>query len=504
MFDLGRLDTASLEIILQDVDTAAGAADTHPNSSPSHNAAGETRHSLGKAPSNEYTPEQQNNFQSSSRAQIVSLATAGWPDYATARANASQKDNHSQSESHSAPDEQGVPMSSSSADSSDCASLDGMDHSTYTSGSDPVTDQGDILNSLNSLGEEYEVNGDRSQQPQEEDQSSPEAPLFPDTMDTDSLYDGLQLFDNQSEGFRSPHQTSSQIQDQQHPAPGFEHPELDSFRQELLQDVYAKADRAGNADDMDSLQSEDEGSQQDDEEEEEEADDAASGVRGYNECFKNAPHVTVDFYRGIMGAVEGLFYFPNHPKWAEFLLRLLGNGWTIKEIAAVMLFARGIPPTGRNFERAKDVLRKQSTVGINKQLFPHVNKWTPTRNPGDVVPVVNYSVGHMMPPARHINSLHNIPLWDFGQGVLHAPAFQDKHWFSQAVELAVAHNNHMWTTLDIPQLAFQHGFTVPAESLLQGWDGEGRRGSSQLSRRQVTTSRLASLQNQALWARSSP
>ncbi|KAK5675020.1 hypothetical protein LTS10_012432 [Elasticomyces elasticus] len=481
MFDPSKLDVASLKIILQDVDTTAGAADTHPAPSLSHNAPYETRHSQGKAPSNEYTPEQQNNFQSSSRAQVVSLATAGWPDYATARANASQRYNNTQIQGHSESaalaTEPSEHMSSSSADSSDCASLEATDHGTYTSGSDPVTNQEDILDSLNSLGEESEVEGDRSQQPQEEDQSSPEAPLFPDTMDTDSLYDGLQLFDNQSEGFRSPHQTSSQIQDQQHPAPGFEHPELDSFRQELLQDVYAKADRAGNADDVDSLQSEDEGSQQDDDDddEEEEADDAASGVRGYNECFKNAPHVTVDFYRGIMGAVEGLFYFPNHPKWAEFLLRLLGNGWTIKEIAAVMLFARGIPPTGRNFKRAKEALRKQSTVGINKQLFPHVNKWTPTRNPGDVVPVVNYSVGHMMPPARHINSLHTIPLWDFGQGVLHAPAFQDKHFFSQAVELAVAHNNHTWTTLDIPQLAFHYGFTVPAESLLQGWDGEGRR-----------------------------
>ncbi|KAK5716276.1 hypothetical protein LTR17_016465 [Elasticomyces elasticus] len=464
MFDPSKLDVASLKIILRDVDTTAGAADTHPNSNLSHNAADETRHALGKAPSSEYTPEQQNNFQSSSRAQVISLAMAGWPDYATARANASQRDNNTQIQGHSESaalaTEQGEQMSSSSANCSDCASLDAMDHGTYTSGSDPVTEQGDILDSLNSLGEEFES-------------SSPQAALFPDTLDTDSLYDGFQLFDYQSEGFRSPHQTSSQIQDQQHPAPSFEHPELDSFRQELLQDVYKKADRAGNADDMDSLQSEDEGSQQG--EEEEEADDAASGVRGYNECFKNAPHVTVDFYRGIMGAVEGLFYFPNHPKWAEFLLRLLGNGWTIKEIAAVMLFARGIPPTGRNFERAKDVLRKQSTVGINKQLFPHVNKWTPTRSPGDVVPVVNYSVGHMMPPARHVNNLHVIPLWEFGQGVLHAPAFQDKHWFSQAVDLAVAHNNHTWTTLDIPQLAFHYGFTVPAESLLQGWDGEGRR-----------------------------
>ncbi|KAK4955501.1 hypothetical protein LTR10_006440 [Elasticomyces elasticus] len=477
MFDASNLDIASLKIILRGVDTTAVAADTHPNSSSSHNAADETRHSLGKAPSNEYTPEQQNNFQSSSRAQVVSLATAGWPDYATARANASQRDNNTQIQGHSESaalaTEQGEQMSSSFAYSSDRASLDIMDYDMHKAGSGTH-----ILDSVNSLGQESEGEDGHLQQLQEEDQpSSPQAPLFPYTLDTDSLYDGFQLFDNPSEGFSSPHQTLNQIQDQQHPAspPGYQHPELDEFRQELLQDVYAKADRAGNADDMDSLQSEDEASQQDEEEGEEEADDAASGVRGYNECFKNAPHVTVDFYRGIMGAVEGLFYFPSHPKWAEFLLRLLGNGWTIKEIAAVMLFARGIPPTGRNFERAKDVLRGQSTVGINKQLFPHVNKWTPTRNPGDVVPVVNYNVGHMMPPARHINSLHVIPLWDFGQGVLHAPAFQDKHFFSQAVELAVAHNNHTWTTLDIPQLAFHYGFTVPAESLLQGWDGEGRR-----------------------------
>ncbi|KAK5700459.1 hypothetical protein LTR97_004976 [Elasticomyces elasticus] len=474
MFDPSKLDVASLQIILRDVDTTAWAADTHSDSSPSHNAAGETRHSRGKAPSNEYTSEQQNNFQSSSRAQVVSLATAGWPDYATSRANASRENNNQQNQGHSESDahatEPSEQMLSSFADSSDRTSQNTMNYGMYTSGTGPVSEQ----HSLNILGERSEVEDDHSQQPQKDQFISPQAPLFPDTLDTDSLYDGFQLFDNPSEGFSSPHQTLNQIQDQQHPAsqPGYEYPELDEFHQELLQDVYAKADRAGNADDMDSLQSEDEGSQQD-EEEGEEADDAALGVRGYNECFKNAPHVTVDFYRGIMGAVEGLFYFPNHPKWAEFLLRLLGNGWTIKEIAAVMLFARGIPPTGGNFERAKDVLRKQSTVGINKQLFPHVNKWTPTRNPGDVVPVVNYNVGHMMPPARHINSLHAIPLWDFGQGVLHAPAFQDKHFFSQAVELAVAHNNHTWTTLDISQLAFHYGFTVPAESLLQRL-GRGR------------------------------
>ncbi|TKA69431.1 hypothetical protein B0A55_07633 [Friedmanniomyces simplex] len=196
-------------------------------------------------------------------------------------------------------------------------------------------------------------------------------------------------------------------------------------------------------------------------------------IVGRNLAFKDAPDETVNLFRGWTGAVEIIELFPNHTKWPRVMLRLLGNGWTTKEIAAVLLFARGALDKD-TLQRRYDTVRYQA-VSPGKYLFAHVLRWTPTANPGDVPPVTNYDVTPFMPPPSKVSTLHSITLYEIGKDIVHFPSPEDSGHLTKAVKWAVRTGNTAYTTDDIPALAQPFGWTWPAEATTNDWDQGGRR-----------------------------
>lgn len=70
-----------------------------------------------------------------------------------------------------------------------------------------------------------------------------------------------------------------------------------------------------------------------------------------------APEATAKLYSGKMSAAEFVCYFPNHTAWPDVILRLAGNGWEDKLIAAAQLYFHG-EANEKNFKKVYDNLRQ--------------------------------------------------------------------------------------------------------------------------------------------------
>ncbi|TKA76359.1 hypothetical protein B0A55_03732 [Friedmanniomyces simplex] len=199
-------------------------------------------------------------------------------------------------------------------------------------------------------------------------------------------------------------------------------------------------------------------------------------IVGRTLAFKDAPDETVNLFRGWTGAVEIIELFPNHTTWPRVMLRLLGNNWTTKEIAAVQLFARDALDKD-TLQRRYDAVRYQA-IKPGKYLFPHVPGWTPTANPGDVPPVTNYDVTPFMPPPSKVSTLPSITLYEIGKDIVHFPSPEDSGPLTKAVQWAVRIGNTAYTTDDIPALAQAFGWTWPAEATTNDSDQDNANASS--------------------------
>ncbi|EME85931.1 uncharacterized protein MYCFIDRAFT_171771 [Pseudocercospora fijiensis CIRAD86] len=87
-------------------------------------------------------------------------------------------------------------------------------------------------------------------------------------------------------------------------------------------------------------------------------------------------NVKFDLPDMALGARELCCYFPHQSQWADYLIRLLRNGWKVKDIAKAQLFHRG-ELNATNLTRRHDALRHQVLVA-GRDHYNDEN-WTTTR-----------------------------------------------------------------------------------------------------------------------------
>ncbi|KAK3117121.1 hypothetical protein LTR53_001850 [Teratosphaeriaceae sp. CCFEE 6253] len=197
--------------------------------------------------------------------------------------------------------------------------------------------------------------------------------------------------------------------------------------------------------------------------------------RRQNVETSSAPKRTVSWPPVDVGAVEALTYYPNHTQ-TEFILRLLGNGWTEKDIAICQLHARGHlwEETIRTY---RNKFRWQAlTAGKNK----FGKDWSPAANRQDLPSSSDYSVAGYSP--RLITGrtavLHKAArLIDLAKDVINPPSDQDSAYLTLAIQHAVTTADYTLTTDDIPRLVEEESFVMPAGAthpVGETWDHDGR------------------------------
>ncbi|KAK5710852.1 hypothetical protein LTR17_018662 [Elasticomyces elasticus] len=270
----------------------------------------------------------------------------------------------------------------------------------------------------------------------------------------------------------------------QHPAlEDFQHPALEDFQHQHLQTLFGDQDHGEAGNDIHENADEDEDEDQDaDVEEDESSGDnavppgmvrtAAGTIRtlGYNIDFLGAPEVTANMYRGINGAVEDIYFFPNHGAMATANVPLTEQRL---DYARDELFLPDGTVDRVKWERCRNKLKYQANAA-GRTVFPNLPDWTPNRYPGTLIPINNYSAAQYLPPGHRVNGLHAVPLYELARNVVRLPGVRDRHFLSQAVEWVIQNGDMISTTNDIDQLAQTHGFVVPPESLLPQWDQNGR------------------------------
>ncbi|KAK1087544.1 hypothetical protein LTR48_002499 [Friedmanniomyces endolithicus] len=198
---------------------------------------------------------------------------------------------------------------------------------------------------------------------------------------------------------------------------------------------------------------------------------ASTRINAYNFGFKDGPGDTVNLFHGLTGGVELLVLFPNHTKWPQVMLRLLGSGWTTKEMAAAQLYARG--GSQGNLKRRFATMRKQATT---PSIYPSTEEpgTTPTANSTGIPPVRDYDATAYLPVPKKVSKLHSMILYDIGRDIVNFPTHDDRGLLTQAVQWAMHTGDMTATTDDIQGLAQHHGWTYPADAGTNRWDQRGR------------------------------
>ncbi|KAK3627738.1 hypothetical protein LTR22_022609 [Elasticomyces elasticus] len=178
---------------------------------------------------------------------------------------------------------------------------------------------------------------------------------------------------------------------------GYVHPALEDLQHQHLQTLFGDQDHGETGDEIHENADDNEDQDAAADEDESSEDNAvqpgmvrtAAGTirtRGYNIDFLGAPDVIFNMYWSINGAVEDIFFFPNHGQWALLMFRLLSNGWTVDEIGYVQLDARDelFLPDGTldqvKWERCRNKLKYQANAA-GRAVLPAFPDWTPNRYP---------------------------------------------------------------------------------------------------------------------------
>ena len=185
-------------------------------------------------------------------------------------------------------------------------------------------------------------------------------------------------------------------------------------------------------------------------------------------------HLTgaVDFYARLppcnLGAVELCTFFPNHTQWPEPGLRLLRNGWKYEDIAMAQLHARN-NVNKAYMDRRKAALRQQALA--NGKNFFNDESFTPTSRQTLMTPVNTYDATNYRPKSTvNMNRLTDATLLELGNGIHNWPTGADRGIVTQCIEHAVQNNDQTLMVRDIPRLAQQLGFAMPAEATGTQWD----------------------------------
>ncbi|KAK4541804.1 hypothetical protein LTR36_007336 [Oleoguttula mirabilis] len=191
---------------------------------------------------------------------------------------------------------------------------------------------------------------------------------------------------------------------------------------------------------------------------------------GYNGELDSAISVTARLPQCEIGAVELLVFFPHQTQWPKAILRLLGNDWTIEDIAKAQLHGRGAR-SSEGCHRRRATLRQQKLAG--GRIQSGIADWTEKKY-GGVIAITNYDAAGYTPRPQDAASLYNAKLVHVAGGVVNWPVGQDRGVVTQAIEYAVRNNRTDVTTVDIPRLAQVQGFAMPTEAAGTQWDQLGR------------------------------
>ncbi|KAK3671588.1 hypothetical protein LTR78_008511 [Recurvomyces mirabilis] len=191
-------------------------------------------------------------------------------------------------------------------------------------------------------------------------------------------------------------------------------------------------------------------------------------IAGHAPELDTAPPVTARLPPCEMSAAELLYLFPNHTQWPKVMLRLLGSGWTVSDMASAAMYARAIVDDKVHKRRCAAMRYQTSEAGRAEFNDP---TWTQTKAaPGQVSVVTDYDVSTYIP--RHRKHLITIKLLDVARGVQWWPATSDRGIVSQVVRFA--RDNPVlcvdFTTDDIPTVATQQGFVMPRDASRSDWD----------------------------------
>ena len=183
----------------------------------------------------------------------------------------------------------------------------------------------------------------------------------------------------------------------------------------------------------------------------------------------SAPAATTDLPLCELGAVELLTFFPNHTLWPLVSLRLHSRGWSVAEIAAVALHARGTLTTANLYTR-RAALRHQIRAN-GRELFGNnftLTRWKDGGYRG--APVGCHTTSYR--PRAYIESseLKDESLVACAQGVIDWPAGQDRGIFTQCVEHACSTRNIRLMISDVPSITDYFGFEMPVEATGGQWD----------------------------------
>lgn len=164
---------------------------------------------------------------------------------------------------------------------------------------------------------------------------------------------------------------------------------------------------------------------------------------------------------GIVGAVELIMIFAHHIKSPGLSMRILGNKWTVEDIAKTQLLARG-KLTAKCPKRRNAAVRKQMLV--SGKYMTDNKEWTTEEHAKDLEKTSDYDVtGFTLMPKKDGKHGQRSParLIDLADGLLRMPNDGDKGFLTQAVEYALRVGDTTSTTDDIPQLAIDHAFSYP-------------------------------------------
>ncbi|KXT07281.1 hypothetical protein AC578_2434 [Pseudocercospora eumusae] len=157
-----------------------------------------------------------------------------------------------------------------------------------------------------------------------------------------------------------------------------------------------------------------------------------------------------------LGARELCCYFPHQSQWADYMIRLVRNGWKPKDIAKAQLFHRG-ELNKVNLTRRHNALRHQIIVAGRDRYSD--DNWTPTRwqetahadsQPYNAAPpngnfIDLYDVTNWRPPRGQSTGGH-VTFEQIRQGVdiARQPTGEDAGVFTRTVQWVFANHSAAW------------------------------------------------------------
>lgn len=196
----------------------------------------------------------------------------------------------------------------------------------------------------------------------------------------------------------------------------------------------------------------------------------------YGEDVRERPTVQAQPPLGIdISAVEILTFYPNALQHPIVVMRLVGAGWTRKDMAKVQLRATG-NLTHDKLKTSENRIQKQ--IGVGGRLcfkVPDDKKWKMTehfepRAEFDDLTANGWKFRHGHNTSYVDLSWEDVPLASLYYGVTEWPEGADKMLLTHCLEYASAHsrpkNQPEWTTADfgkIVKLLKKQGLQVPAQ-----------------------------------------